>query len=317
MRVAVAGAGAIGGFIAAMLARAGTPVAVVARGAHLQAIRSGGLRVRSECGDFTAALPASDDLRELGDFDAVLIAVKAHQIAGLLPQLLPQIAAGATIVPVINGLPFWYFAERSLQRVDPGGVLRAAIPREQIVGCVIHASGNLPEPGLVHQSGGMNYILGDPDGAPSTRADAVGEVLRAAGLDAPVVPDIKRAVWWKLLGNVSLNPVSALTRLTIKPMLDDPQTRAIVRQLMEETVRVAAATGIALDVDVEERIVFASRLANVKTSMLQDVEAARPLELDPITGAVDELAQALGVDAPAVHLVYGLAKALERSYVVA
>ena len=317
MRIAVAGAGAIGGFIAAMLARAGTPVAVVARGAHLKAIRAGGLRVRSESGDFTAQVPAAGDLRELGDFDAVLIAVKAHQIAALLPQLVPQIAAGASIVPVINGMPFWYFRDRCLQRVDPGGKLQTAVPREQTVGCVIHASGNIPEPGVVHQSGGMNYILGDPDGAPSVRADELGAVMRAAGLDAPVVPDIKRAVWWKLLGNVSLNPVSALTRLTIKPMLDDPQTRAIVRELMQETVRVAAATGIELDVDVEERIVFASRLANVKTSMLQDVEQRRPLELDPITGAVDELAQVFGVAAPTVRLVYGLAKALERSYATA
>lgn len=314
MRVAVVGAGAIGGFIAAMLARAGTPAAVVARGDHLAAIAAHGLSVQSEAGTFSVPIPASSDLRDLGDFDAVLLAVKAHQIRALLPQLEPAIGKGATVVPVINGLPFWYFRDRTVERVDPGGALAAAIPREQIVGCVIHASGNIPRPGHIHQSGGMNYILGDPDGAPSARAEAIAATMRAAGLDAPVVPNLKRDVWWKLLGNASLNPVSALTRLSIKPMLEDPRTRHTVKTLMEETVRVAAATGIDLNVDIEERIVFAARLANVKTSMLQDVEARRPLELDPIVGAVDELADGFGVSAPTIRTIYALTKALERSY---
>ena len=169
MRVAVVGAGAIGGFIAAMLARHGTDVAVVARGEHLSAIARDGLAVHSEAGDFTVQVPAAADLRELGAFDIVLCAVKAHQLAALLPQLKPAILSGATLVPMLNGFPFWYFADRTLRAVDPDGSLHRAVPREQIVGCVIHASGHIPKPGTVHQSGGMNYILGDPDGAPSAR----------------------------------------------------------------------------------------------------------------------------------------------------
>lgn len=317
MRVAVVGAGAIGGFVAAMLARHGTDVAVVARGEHLAAIVRDGLTVQSEAGDFTVQVPAAADLRELGACDAVLSVVKAHQLPDLLPQFQPAIDAGATFVPMLNGLPFWYFPDRALRAVDPDGRLHRAVPRAQIVGCVIHASGHVAEPGVIRQSGGMRYILGDPDGAPSVRADAIGDVMRAAELDAPVVTTIKRDVWRKLLGNVSLNPVSALTRLTIAPILSNPDTRGLIAALMHETVHVAAATGVDVAVGVEDRMNYASRLANVKTSMLQDVEARRPLELDPIVGAVVELADEFGVAAPTVHAVYTLANALQRSYLEA
>jgi len=314
MRTAVVGAGGIGGFIAGMLARSGADTALVARGAHLEAVRARGLSVRSEAGDFTLKIPASSDLRELGEFDAVLLVVKAHQLLDLLPQLQPSIKAGATIVPMQNGVPFWYFAGRWLATVDPGGQLQKAIPRDQIVGSVIHASGNIPTPGTIEQSGGMNYILGDPDERPSPRAEAVGAQLTAAKLNAPVVTTIKRDVWHKLLGNVSLNPVSALTRLTIGKMVGDPSTRALIATLMDETVRVAAATGVEVGISVEERIEYASRLADVKTSMLQDAEALRPLELDSIVGAVVELAKEFAVRAPTINTVYALTKALSSGF---
>jgi len=314
MRTAVVGAGGIGGFLAGMLACSGAETALVARGAHLQAIRSQGLRVRSEAGDFTVKVPASSDLRDLGDFDAVLVVVKAHQLLEVLPQLQPSIKAGATIVPMQNGLPFWYFAERWLATVDPGGQLHKSIPRDQIVGSIIHASGNIPTPGTIEQSGGMNYILGDPDEGPSARAEAISAQLTAAKLKAPVVTTIRRDVWRKLLGNVSLNPVSALTRLTVGEMVGDPRTRALIATLMEETVRVAAAIGVDVEISVEERINYASRLADVKTSMLQDAEAGRPLELDPIVGAVVELANEFAVPAPTVNTVYGLTKALSSGF---
>jgi len=313
LRIAVVGAGAIGGFVAATLALAGNAVAAVARGEHLRAIRRDGLRVTSEGGQFTARVAAAADLRELGIFDLVLVAVKAHQLLEVVPQLIPSIEAGATIVPLQNGIPFWYFADRTLQTVDPGGAIRAAIPRGQIVGAVIHTSGEILTPGTVRQSGGRNYILGDPDLGHSTRAESTSALLRSAGMDAPVVADIRPAVWQKLLGNVSLNPVSALTHLTIKPMLEDPATRSLIARLMEETVRVAAATGVRLEVSVQERINFAARLADVKTSMLQDLEAGRPLELEPIVGAVIETAELFGVHVPAVRTIYTLTKSLRRS----
>ena len=314
MRIAIVGAGAIGGFIAAMLARAGNDVAVVARGAHLLAIQAHGLRVQSEAGAFTVDVRAGDDLRTLGSFDALLVTVKAHQLAGVLPQLGPALSEGATIVPMQNGLPFWYFADRTLESVDPGGMIHRSIPREQIVGSVIHVSGNIAAPGSVRQSGGMLYLLGHPDGGRSQRAEDLAKVMRAAGLDVPVAPSIKRDVWRKLLGNASLNPVSALTRLSIAPMVEDPQTRWLIATLMRETVNVAAASGIDVEISVEERIQYAGRLSDVKTSMLQDVEAGRPLELDPIVGAVIELADEFGLEVPALRSVYALTKALERSY---
>ncbi|MDP9016846.1 MAG: 2-dehydropantoate 2-reductase, partial [Candidatus Eremiobacteraeota bacterium] len=221
---------------------------------------------------------------------------------------------GATIVPVINGLPFWYFRERTLESVDPAGHLRKMIPRSQIVGCVIHASGNIPLPGVIHQSGGMRYILGDPEGEASERAENVGVLLRNAGMDAPVVTTLKREMWRKLLGNVSLNPVSALTRLTIRPMLQVPETRRLIAILMEEAARIASATGVDVEISIDERIANASRIADVKTSMLQDVEAGRPLELEPIVGAVVELSEQFAIRAPALHMIYTLTKALETSY---
>ena len=314
MRIAVLGAGAIGGFVAAMLARTGEDVALVARGDHLRAIVQNGLRVRSEAGAFTLNIPASDDLRTLGAFDAVLVAVKAHQLGAVLAQLAPAIESGATIVPMLNGVPFWYFADRSVQAVDPGGAIRRAIPRKQIVGCVIHASGNIPQPGTIEQSGGMEYLLGDPDEAPSERAAALSGTLVNAGLKAPLPASIKYEVWNKLLGNASLNPVSALTRLAVGPMTRNPGTREIIARLMSETAQVAHATGIPGSFDVEKRIVFASRLETVKTSMLQDVEAGRPLELDPIVGAVLEVARAFAVPAPALEMIYELTGALQQSY---
>ncbi|GAC1654381.1 MAG: 2-dehydropantoate 2-reductase [Vulcanimicrobiaceae bacterium] len=314
MRIAVLGAGAIGGFIAGMLARAQTDVSVIARGAHLESIGARGLTVRSEAGNFTVKIPAAADLRELGIFDTVLVAVKAHQLAGVLEQLAPSCAAGATIVPMQNGVPFWYFSQRTVQAADPGGLIRRAIPRSQIVGCVIHASGNTPRPGEVEQSGGMQYFLGDPDEKPSSRVAAVAALLAQSGMNAPVPSSLRLEVWRKLLGNASLNPVSALTRLPIGPMLRHPGTRALVAALMQETLAVASATGIEANIDIDDRIAFAARLEGVKTSMLQDVEAKRPLELDPIVGAVVELAAAFGVSAPTLHTIYSLTYALQRSY---
>ncbi|MBV9148863.1 MAG: 2-dehydropantoate 2-reductase, partial [Candidatus Eremiobacteraeota bacterium] len=306
------GAGAIGGFIAAMLSRAGNAVGVVARGAHLAAIRRDGLQIKSSAGDFTVSVAASDDLRELGVFDAVLIAVKAHQLGEIVPQLVLATQSRATIVPLQNGIPFWYFEDRSLESVDPSGRVRAAIPRELIVGAVIHTSGEILNPGVIHQSGDPDFIFGNPPGARSDgRLEEVVGLFDAAGLGVTAPPDLRPAVWRKLLGNVSLNPVSALTRRTIKPMLDDPPTGRLIARLMTETLRVAAAAGSPLEIRVDERIEVAARLADVKTSMLQDLEAGRPLELEPIVGAVIEVADLYGVSIPTIRTIYALTRSLQ------
>ena len=295
-----------------MLARAGNNVSVVARGEHLAAIRRDGLQVKSTAGDFTVQVSASPDLRELGDIDVVLVTVKAHQVADVLPQLTEAIRRGATIVPLQNGIPFWYFEDRSLESVDPGGRIQTAIPHRQIVGAVVHTSGEIADPGVIHQSGDPDYLFGTPTGVPSQdRLNEIVALFNTSAMNATAMTDLRPAVWRKLLGNVSLNPVSALTRRTIRPMLDDPATRRLITRLMEETVAVAAATGVKLDISIEERIAMAARLADVKTSMLQDLEAGRALELEPIVGAVIEVADLFGTRIPTIRTVHALTKRLQ------
>lgn len=314
MRVVVYGAGSIGGFIAGMLARAGIDTGVVARGAHLRAIRERGLRVRSaDFGDFTVKPDARDSLADFRDVEYVLIAVKAHQLPAIADDL--EAARNATIVPMINGVPFWYFADKPVQSSDPGGRLRAAIPDSRIIGAVVHASGNIPERGVVEQSGGARYPIGRPDGSTDAALTELARMFAAAGFDAPVSAQIRRDVWRKLMGNVSLNPISALNRATVGTILHDPLTRSLVREIMAETRDVAAATGVDVAIDLDERMRMAERIADVKTSMLQDVEAGRPLELEPIVGAVVELARDAGVAIPRTETVYALVKTLERELV--
>ncbi len=313
MKLCVFGAGAIGGFIAAALARSGVEVCVVARGAHLEAIRRGGLRVSSDLGDFTANLRASDDLREFGDLDYVLLTFKSQQWDGVLPQFERAINERAAFVTLQNGLPFWYSRERALQSVDPGGRILRTIPYERIIGGVVHASGHVVEPGFIRQSGGMLYPLGELDGSTTQRIADLSNVFSRAGLSAPIEPNIRRNIWRKLVNNLALNPVSALTRATVQSMLGDPPVRALLRAIIEEGLAIARASGVDPGVDADERLKWAEHIADVKTSMLQDVEARRPLELEPIAGAALELAHYYGVAVPHVETVHGLTKLLERS----
>lgn len=312
-RVAVFGAGAIGGFIAAALARAGVDVAAVARGSHLDAIRREALHVRSDLGDFDVRIPVSDDLRDFDGLEYVLLTFKSHQWDGVLPQLERALAGGAAFVTLQNGLPFWYAHDRPLQSVDPGGAIRAAIPEAQIIGGVVHASGHVAQSGVIHQSGGMLYPIGELDGSTSDRIRVLSDLFASAGMNAPIEPDIRRIVWRKLLGNLALNPVSALTRATVRAMLDDPPIRALLLALVEEGLAVARASGVEVGVTAEKRLQMAEHIADVKTSMLQDLEAGKPLELEPIVGAVVELARDLNVPVPHSQTVYALTKQLENT----
>jgi 2-dehydropantoate 2-reductase len=298
MRVAVVGAGAIGGFLAAALARAGAPVAVVARGAHLAAIRRDGLRVQSDLGNFGVRVEASEHLRDLGDFDALLLTFKAHQWPNFRRQLEPFAESAASIVTLQNGLPFWYVREPPLAGVDPGGKIGALFADERVIGGVVHVSGAIVEPGVVKQSGGLRYVLGAPHGGESNRVEALADLFRSAGLAAEIDPNIRATVWLKLVNNAGLNPASVLRAMTMKPLLADPQARALVHAMMSEALRVGEAMGVVANVDVEQRIAYAARLDDVKTSMLQDYERGRPLELDPILGAVIELAERHDVAVP-------------------
>jgi 2-dehydropantoate 2-reductase len=303
-RIAVVGAGAIGAFLAGVLARIGAPVAIVARGPHLAAIRRDGVRIESDLGSFRVRVEAGDDLRALGDFDVLVLTFKAHQWAGLRAQLEPFAARTATIVTMQNGVPFWYVREPPLASVDPRGEIGRLFPDDRVIGSVVHVSGEIVHPGVVRQSGGLRYVLGDPRGGVGAHAAALAELFRHAGLAAETDSDVRATIWLKLVNNAGLNPTSVLRGTTIKPMLLDPVARAEVRELMTETLHVGQAMGVVSDVDVEQRIEYAARLNDVKTSMLQDHERRRPLELDPILGAVIELAGRYDVPVPRLRNAY-------------
>ncbi len=315
MRVAVFGAGAIGGFIAAALARAGTPVRVIARGEHLAAIqRSGTIEVcSSDLGAFHASVQAAQDLRAFDDVDVVLLTFKSHQWGGVLPQLEPAIARGAVFVTLQNGIPFWYSRDRAIESVDPGGAILRALPYDRIIGGVVHASGHIVRPGVIHQSGGMLYPLGELDGSISERVTTLAATFENAGLEAPVEPEIRRNIWRKVVNNAALNPVSALTRAGMHRMLNDPPVQALLFAMIDEGLAVARASGVDPQTDAGERLTWAGHLADVKTSMLQDLEAGKPLELEPICGAVVELAKRYGVAVPHIATAYALTKLLEKA----
>ena len=310
MRIAVVGAGAIGGFLAAALAKTGLPVAVITRGTHLAAIRRDGIHVESDLGSFTVRVEASDDLRQFGDVDVLLLTFKAHQWPAFRDQLEPFAARAVTVVTMQNGLPFWYVREPPLRSVDPVGAIGKLFADDRVIGSVVHVSGEILGPGLLRQSGGLRYVFGDPRGLPSARLDALAGILRDAGLTAEVDSNIRATVWLKLVNNAGLNPVSVLHGMTIRPMLADPGIRAQVHGMMTEALRVGQAIGVVSSVDVDERIAYAARLDDVKTSMLQDYERGRPLELDPILGALIELGGRYGVAVPQLTAAYERLRAL-------
>jgi len=302
-RIAVVGAGAIGGFLAAALANSGLPVAVLARGAHLDAIGRDGLRVRGDLGEFSARVEASDDLRRLGAFDVLLLTFKAHQWPSLLTQL-EAVPGSPTIVTLQNGVPFWYVREPPLSSVDPGGRIGRVFGDDRVIGGVVHVSGHVLEPGVIVQSGGLRYVLGAPGGGTNANVERLAGLFARAQLAPEVDDDVRATIWLKLVNNAGLNPVSVIRRTSIKPMLADPKARTHVHALMSEVLAVGQAMGVVADVDVDARIAYAARLADVKTSMLQDYERGRALELDPILGAAIELADRYRIAVPYLRAAY-------------
>jgi 2-dehydropantoate 2-reductase len=315
MKVCIFGAGAIGGAIAARLTEAGRAVSVVARGAHLAAIRRDGLTLERKGERRRFQVAATDDPATLGRQDVVIVALKAHGLAGAASSMQSLIGSETVIVPAQNGIPWWYFHKHGgalegtvLQSVDPGGQLREALPPSRVVGCVVYLGASVPEPGVVRQASGERFILGEPDGSASERLERVATLLRAGGFTVETTDRIRDAVWFKLWGNVCFNPSSVLTQKTMDRMLDDAPTHAVLASLMREAQAVAEPTGVRFPATIDKRLTEARHLGAFKTSMLQDLEAGRPLEIDSLVGAIAELGRKIGVATPLLDAVYALAR---------
>lgn len=313
MKICVYGAGAIGGFLAARLAAAGAEVSVIARGAHLEAIRARGLRLHFEGREEAVRVPATDDPAELGPQDYVLLTLKVTALPAAATGIAPLLASETTIVSAQNGLPWWYFYKhggpldgRSLASLDPERRLWSALPPERCLGCVVYAAAEVPEPGLIDCPHAGHFPLGEPDGSRSPRLAALAEILESAGLKAPLREKIRDEIWLKLLGNLTFNPISVLTLGGMASLARDPGTRGVIRRMMEEAWQVAETLGVSFPVDIETRIDWAGKLGDLKTSMLQDLEQRRAMEIDALVAAVAEIGDLLDIETPAIDTVLGL-----------
>jgi 2-dehydropantoate 2-reductase len=317
MRFLIAGAGAIGAYIGARMARAGFDVTLFARGPHLRAMQERGVQVKSLDGDFEARPVIAGSLEEVGLVDVVFLGVKAHGLPQLAPLLQPVLGPDTVVVSTQNGIPWWYFQGFGgewegihLERVDPEGVISAAIEARRVLGSIVYFSTEITSPGVVQHTEGNRISLGEPDGTRSDRSRKIAEALIASGLRCPVTPRIRHEIWVKLLGNASFNPVSALTRATLVQMARDPDVAAVVRNTMQEVEAVSRKLGMELPVSIDQRMAGAEKVGEHKTSMLQDLEAGRPLELEALVGSVVELGERVGVSMPNLRTVYACTKLL-------
>jgi len=314
MNICIIGAGAIGGLLGARLAQTGHEVNLIARGAHLAAILSDGLRLRSKTELRTLRVNASDNVADYGRQDAVFIALKAYSIADMLPRLAPLIGPQTVVIPAINGIPWWYFHKEggrfdgeAVACIDPGSGMLRSLDCGRILGCVVYAAAEVIAPGVIEHTAGRRFILGEPDGSLSERAEHVAAALRAAGLDAPLSPRIRDEVWTKLIGNLAFNPICALTAARMDQAMNNPAIVALTRTVMGEGMRVGEAYGVRFGMTVEKRLQMTTqRIGSAKVSMLQDLERGRPIESEAIVGAVCELARRVGVATPTTDLIYTL-----------
>jgi 2-dehydropantoate 2-reductase len=313
MRTTVVGAGAIGGLLAAALARAGHDVSVLARGKTLAAIRANGIRIIDGESETRVAVKASDDAAVLGVQDCVVIALKAQALPDLAASLRPLVGADTTIVAAMNGLPWWFLdgvegplSGQSIDAVDPNGVVSAALPCAQSIGCVVHLSSSSDAPGVIRRGRGNRLIVGASRKSLAGRAQELASALAAGGFDATASDAIRTEIWAKLWGNMNMNPLSALTGSTADRLLDDPLTHALVLRMMEEAAAIGARLGLSTGMAPPERVAVTRKLGAFKTSMLQDMEAGRPLEIEPILGVFPELGRKLGVPTPYCDAVLGL-----------
>ena len=314
MKIAVVGAGAIGGYVGGWLAAAGEDVTFIARGANLDAIRRDGMRVVGEYGkEVVARAAAYQRTTEAGPQDVVILAVKAHQVSAIAPDIAALCHDETAIVTMQNGIPWWYFHKHGgplegtvVRSADPDGSIARSIDANRVIGSVVYPAATLEAPGVVHVVEGKRFTLGEPDGSTSARAQAISAAFTRAGFKSPVIGDIRSEIWLKLWGNLSFNPISALTHSTLAGLLRFPLTRQLSIEMMREAERVANALGITFRVGIDKRIAGAEKVGEHKTSMLQDVEAGRPLELEALIGAVVELGRLTQTPTPHIDAVYAL-----------
>lgn len=316
--VAIVGAGAIGGFVGALLACAGAPVSALARGATATALRAHGFRLDMGGERLAAPVRVAEDASALGSHDVVVIAVKAQSLPALAPSLGPLLGPETVVLSAMNGVPWWFFHGLDgapglrLESVDPGGGIAAAVPAARVIGGVVHLSCATLEPGVVRHNFGKRIILGEPDGSDSPRVGALAAMLRDAGLDAPVSRRIHTDVWYKLWGNMTMNPVSALTGATSDRILDDPLVNGFCLAAMREAAAIGARIGCPIAQSGEERNKITRELGAMRTSMLNDLEACKPLELDALVTVVHEIGRAVDVPTPTIDALLGLARLQAR-----
>jgi 2-dehydropantoate 2-reductase len=322
LKIAIIGVGAIGGYVGTRLALAGEDVTFIARGANLEALRNRGVRLVTADGSeqVVPTVKATDDYAAAGPQDMVILAMKAHQVEACAREVPKLFGPDTVVVPMQNGIPYWYFhghpgelAGTRVTSVDPHGLISDHIPAERVIGCVVYPAAELVAPGVVKHVEGNRFPVGEPDGTMSERVARVSECFVRGGLQAPVLSDIRAEIWLKLWGNLTFNPISALSRATLAGICQYPPSRAIAAAMMTEAQCVANKLGVTFRVSLEKRIAGAERVGHHKTSMLQDVEAARTLEIDALLGSVVELARLTDTATPHIDTVYALTKLLAKT----
>ncbi|MDP5085141.1 MAG: 2-dehydropantoate 2-reductase [Yoonia sp.] len=313
MKICVFGAGAIGGYMGAKLAEAGADVSLVARGPHLAAMKANGLTLIEEGVSKTVPVTVSDNPADLGPQDYVIVTLKAHSVPPVVDKMMPLIGENTTIVSGVNGVPWWYFHKSGgdlegtrLASVDPGNAQWDGFGPDRVLGCVVYPAAEVVEPGVVKHIEGNRFSLGEPSGEKTERAMELSKALTAAGLKAPVRPKIRDEIWVKLWGNLSFNPISALTHATLDVLCTDPGTREVARNMMLEAQSIAEKLGVKFPIDVDRRIQGGAEVGAHRTSMLQDLDAARPMEIDALVGSVQELGRVTGTPTPTIDTVLAL-----------
>ena len=319
MRIAIFGAGAIGGLLAARLSGAGAEVTVIARGAHLHAMQANGLTLHSGGATVTARPRCVADAAAAGVQDAVIVTLKAHSLPAAAPAIASMMGPASALVTAINGVPYWYFycldgpwRDRRVESVDPDGRLWDILPPAQAIGAIVYPAAEVVAPGIIAHTYGDRFVLGEPDGARSPRVEALSRLLIASGFKAPVRPRIRDELWVKLWGNLAFNPLSALTGATLDRLAGRPDLRAVARAMMVEAQATAEALGVRFAIAVDKRIDGAAEVGAHKTSMLQDLERGRPLEIDALLGAVVELGAAMGQPMPLCAAILALLRERAR-----